>query len=118
MKIIDTNTGELFPVTLDKKEMNDFVLMMDNKTKETIFTKANLLRRVIGNLEASLKKYIKENVVIDEDDEGFFGDIRVQKVNYHRFSETKLLKEGSDKDIKTWLKLKEKYSISKSLLKI
>jgi hypothetical protein len=111
-KLIIEGTGEVL-------DFNSKIESLTDAEKSDILTRINLIKRLSSKLENRIKKWIKEKGRLKFDDEGeaFFEDWKVRQIPSKRFSETKLMKEGTEPEKKVWLKLKEKYSNSSQYIR-
>lgn len=109
-KIFDTKTGEVLQVNkLQPKTIEAFLKTLDDQKVSEILTQLNFVRKVADKIEKTTKNYIK-NKLPEFEGETYFGDWRIKKVGYARFSEGKLLKEGTPRDIADWKRIKAKYT--------
>lgn len=119
--IVDVKTGERMTVAMAKpKQIEGFIKSLSNPKISELLTQVNFFKRVSEKLEKSLKDYIKGSVELKFDDDGisFFEEHRIKKLITYRFSEKKLMAEGTNEEIAQWISLKKKFTEPAEQLRI
>jgi hypothetical protein len=112
-KIIIQETGEVL-------DLNKKIESMTNPEKAQVLSQINYIRRNTEKLEKMIKDWIKKNANLEFDEfdgTAFFENWKLKTISGSRFSESELLKNGTEDEIKTWGKLKSKYSKESSYIK-
>ena len=111
--IVNHQSGEIFRLDKAKEqEVKNLIASFSDPYKSELLTKVNFFRRVTELLEKVIKGDVKSRE-LEFDDQGhaYWEDFKLTKSVTRRFNEKKLMSEGSEAEKKSWLKLKDKYTV-------